>query len=363
MKILVTGAAGFIGSNLSLQLAKRGDTIIGIDNINTYYDPRLKFGRLAECGIHPSVECKKINVIPEAGSDGKIVTYPDVPFGTRIQSEKYSNLMFIRMDITDRNSLPELFEEFRPDKVVNLAAQAGVRYSIKNPNAYIESNIVGFMNILECCRHYDVKHLVYASSSSVYGLNDKVPFSENDVVESPVSIYAATKKANELMSHSYSKLYNIPTTGLRYFTVYGPWGRPDMAPMLFVNAIMRGKEINVFNNGDLVRDFTYIDDIVNGTILVLDDIPEVEKCANNVPAKVFNIGCSHPVNLMDFIGEIEKNLGMQAKKKFLPMQAGDVYQTNADTTKLENEIGYKPKVGLNIGVKKFVDWFNQMYVI
>lgn len=361
MKILVTGAAGFIGSNLSLQLAKRGDTVIGIDNINTYYDPRLKLGRLAECGINPSLECRIVKVVPETGSDGSFVTYPEIPFGTRIKSEKFYNLMFIRMDITDRFSLSELFDEFKPDKVVNLAAQAGVRYSIKNPYAYIESNIVGFMNILECCRHYNVKHLVYASSSSVYGLNDKVPFNENDIVVSPVSIYAATKKANELMSHAYSKLYNIPTTGLRYFTVYGPWGRPDMAPMLFVNAIMQGKEIDVFNNGNLVRDFTYIDDIVNGTIQVLDDNPAVGKSANKVPARVFNIGCSHPVNLMDFIHEIEKNLGMEAKKKFLPMQQGDVYQTNADTTKLENEIGYKPKVELSIGVKKFIDWFNLKY--
>ncbi|MBQ8530949.1 MAG: GDP-mannose 4,6-dehydratase [Parabacteroides sp.] len=357
MKVLVTGASGFIGSKLISLLAKRGDEVIGIDNINSYYDPRLKLGRLAECGIEPSEECRKVDVVPETGNDGSAVSYPDIPMGTRIRSRKYSNLLFIRMDIADLKTLSELFNEFKPEGVVNLAAQAGVRYSITNPFAYIDSNIVGFMNILECCRLHSVKHLVYASSSSVYGLNEKVPFSESDEVVSPVSIYAATKKSNELMAHSYSKLYGFPTTGLRYFTVYGPWGRPDMAPMLFASAISQGKAINVFNNGDLIRDFTYVDDIVNGTIQVLDTVPQVADCPNGVPAKVYNIGCSHPVKLMDFINEIEKNLGVEAKKNYLPMQQGDVYQTNADTTKLEEEVGYCPKVHLAEGITKFIEWY------
>lgn len=358
-KVLVTGIAGFIGSKTALLLAQRGDIVIGVDNINSYYDPRLKLGRLAECGIYPSPDCGMVSVVPETSSDGSIVSYPDIPWGTRIRSRIYPNLLFVRMDISDRKLLPELFQEFSPDYVVNLAAQAGVRYSIKNPFAYIDSNIVGFMNILECCRYNNVCHLVYASSSSVYGMNDKVPFSEDDEVITPVSMYAATKKSNELMAHSYSKLYNIPTTGLRYFTVYGPWGRPDMAPILFADAISRGDTINVFNNGDLIRDFTYIDDIVQGTIQVLDKIPVAKDCPHEVPAKVYNIGCSHPVKLMDFIYELEKNLGVEVKKNYLPMQQGDVYQTNAATSKLEKEIGYCPRIQLPCGIKKFVEWYKK----
>lgn len=361
MKIIVTGAAGFIASKVASVLANRGDEVIGIDNINTYYDPNLKLGRLAECGIMPPPESKKTTCIPETGNDGTPIEYTDIPFGKEIQSILLPNLKFVRMDIADREALPALFTRFKPDAVVALAAQAGVRYSIKNPFAYIESNIVGFMNILECCRHNNVAHLVYASSSSVYGLNEKVPFSENDEVISPVSMYAATKKSNELMAHSYSKLYGLPTTGLRYFTVYGPWGRPDMAPMLFANAISQGKPINVFNNGDLIRDFTYIDDIVEGTIQTLDKTPIAQQCKNNVPAKVYNIGCSHPVRLMDFISEMEKNLGVEAKKNFLPMQQGDVYQTNADTTKLETEVGYCPRVLLPEGIRNFIEWFKNYY--
>lgn len=359
MKVLVTGAAGFIASKVVFLLAKRGDEVIGIDNINTYYDPRLKLGRLAECGIFPPQECNTTTCIPETGGDGKEVEYNDIPFGMPLKSSTLPNLTFIRMDIADRDSLPRLFAEFKPDTVVALAAQAGVRYSITNPFAYIDSNIYGFMNILECCRHNSIKHLVYASSSSVYGLNEKVPFSEDDEVISPVSMYAATKKSNELMAHSYSKLYGLPTTGLRYFTVYGPWGRPDMAPMLFANAISQGKPINVFNNGDLIRDFTYIDDIAEGTIRTLDKTPNPAECSNQVPAKVYNIGCSHPVRLMDFISEIEKNLGVEATKNFLPMQQGDVYQTNADTTKLETEVGYSPRILLPEGIRNFIAWFKE----
>lgn len=318
MKILVTGAAGFIGSKLACLLAQRGDVVVGIDNINDYYDIRLKQGRLDEFG---------------------------------------RGFRFVRMDLTDREGLNHLFADEHFDKVVNLAAQAGVRYSITNPYAYLDSNLVGFLNILECCRHHGVQYLVYASSSSVYGLNRKVPFSEDDKVDTPVSLYAATKKANEGMAHAYSKLYGLPTTGLRFFTVYGPWGRPDMAPMLFARAISRGEPIKVFNHGNLSRDFTYIDDIVNGTIGVIDRVPVAAQCPNDVPAKVYNIGCSNPVRLMDFIQEIEQALGIEAKKEFLPMQAGDVYQTYADTTKLEAEVGYKPSITFHEGITRFIAWY------
>ncbi|WP_315352160.1 NAD-dependent epimerase/dehydratase family protein [Phocaeicola abscessus] len=357
MKVLVTGAAGFIGSKLMELLAKRGDTVTGIDNINTYYNPNLKYARLAETGIELPPDCPLNKAVPETGNDGTEVTFPEMPFGMKIPSTKIPRLRFIRMDIVDTKALLELFKDERFDVVVNLAAQAGVRYSLRNPFAYIESNVMGFMNILECCRHYPVKHLVYASSSSVYGLNSKTPFSEDDEVSSPVSIYAATKKSNELMAHAYAKLYSLPSTGLRFFTVYGPWGRPDMAPMLFAEAISKGKPIDIFNHGDLIRDFTYIDDIANGTIQAIDHIPDAEKCPNQVPTKVYNIGCSHPVKLMDFINEIETALGKTAVKRFLPMQQGDVYQTNADTTKLEKEVGYQPQVKLHEGIMKFVEWY------
>jgi UDP-glucuronate 4-epimerase len=240
---------------------------------------------------------------------------------------------------------------------VNLAAQAGVRYSITNPYAYLQSNIVGFLNILEACRHFDVKHLIYASSSSVYGMNTKVPYHEDDIVTTPVSLYAASKKSNELMAHAYSKLYGFSTTGLRFFTVYGPWGRPDMSPMLFARAISKGEPIKVFNHGDMIRDFTYIDDIVEGTIHVIDRTPIAEDCSNGVPYKVYNIGCSHPVKLMDFITEIENAYGKIAQKVFMPMQPGDVYQTNADTSKLEVECGYKPHWSLHDGIAKFMEWY------
>ena len=334
MKILVTGAAGFIGSRLMYMLAGRGDSVVGIDNINDYYDVRLKYGRLAENGFPnreaiEKGECQKSEILPDC--------------------------RFIRMDIADKEPLDQLFSQEHFDKVVNLAAQAGVRYSITNPYAYLQSNLVGFLNILEACRHNEVKHLLYASSSSVYGLNAKVPYSEDDKVDNPVSLYAATKKSNELMAHSYCKLYGISMTGLRFFTVYGPWGRPDMAPMLFARAISRGEEIKVFNNGDMIRDFTYIDDIVEGTIAALDHEPTPNE--NGLRYRVYHIGCSNPVKLMDFISEIEGAMGTEAKKIFMPMQPGDVYQTNADTTHLEQECGYKPHVRLHEGIGQFAAWY------
>lgn len=336
MKILVTGAAGFIGSKLMFELAKRGDDVTGLDSINDYYDTRLKYGRLKACGFDPE----------SVKEDGKMV-----------RNNMYDNCKFIRLSLSDKQALDQLFEAERFEKVMNLAAQAGVRYSITNPYAYLESNLVGFLNVLEACRNYGVKHLVYASSSSVYGLNDEVPYKETANVDSPVSLYAATKKSNELMAHAYSKLYGLATSGLRYFTVYGPWGRPDMSPTLFASAISEGRAINVFNNGDMIRDFTFIDDIVEGTMRVIDHTPDATKCDHSVPYRVYNIGCSQPVKLIDFISEIESALGKEAKKVFLPMQQGDVYQTNADTTRLETELGYHPQTSLHDGIRQFIDWY------
>lgn len=333
MKILVTGAAGFIGSRLMFQLASRGDEVVGIDSINDYYDVRLKYGRLSECGFKE----------PYKEGESK-------------ESTLLGGCRFIKMSIDDKPSVDKLFKEEAFDKVVNLAAQAGVRYSITNPYAYLQSNLVGFLNILEACRHNGVRHLVYASSSSVYGLNTKVPYSEADKTDAPVSLYAATKKSNELMAHAYCNLYGISMTGLRFFTVYGPWGRPDMAPMLFAKAISTGETIKVFNGGDMIRDFTYIDDIVEGTIGAIDHEPAPD--ANGLRCRVYNIGCTNPVKLMDFISEIEGAFGVEAKKEFLPMQPGDVYQTNADTSLLEKEIGYKPHTTLHDGIGRFVEWYN-----
>ena len=337
MKILVTGAAGFIGSKIAGLLAERGDEVVGIDNINDYYDIRLKLGRLQELGIGDGVT--------------------DIAEGQTYASATYPTLRFCRMALEDKDAIDNLFATEQFDKVVNLAAQAGVRYSITNPYAYLTSNLTGFLNILEACRNNPVKHLLFASSSSVYGLNTKAPFSEDDKVDAPVSLYAASKKANELMAHSYCKLYGIPATGLRYFTVYGPWGRPDMAPMLFARAISAGEPIKVFNHGDMIRDFTYIDDIAFGSIQCLDQPPVAENCANGVPFRVYNIGCSHPVKLIDFITEIETALGRKAEKVMMPMQPGDVYMTNADTTRLETEIGYKPHVTLHEGITRFIEWY------
>jgi UDP-glucuronate 4-epimerase len=330
MKILVTGSAGFIGYHVTKKLLERGHQVVGLDNINDYYDVRLKYGRLAETGIIEH----------------------DIDYGKLTKSIKYPFYGFIKLNLEDRENIQKLFVEEKFDVVCNLASQAGVRYSIENPYTYIDSNIVGFLNILECCRHNKIKHLIYASSSSVYGLNTKIPFSEDDMVDNPISLYAATKKANELMAHSYSHLFQFPTTGLRFFTVYGPWGRPDMAPMLFAKAISEGEPIQVFNYGDLSRDFTFIDDIVEGVIRIIENNPQDE-----AKYKIYNIGCSKPIKLLDFIETMEKALDKKAIKIMMPMQQGDVFQTYADSTKLKDEFGYKPKVLLTEGINKFVEWF------
>ena len=331
MKVLVTGAAGFIGYHLVQRLVERGDEVIGLDSLNDYYDRRMKFGRLAVAGV------------PEAEIEPRKM----------VQSERYEGYRFVQMALEECEAMERLFAEEQFEVVVNLAAQAGVRYSIENPHAYAQSNVVGFLNVLECCRHNKVRHLVYASSSSVYGRNAKVPFSEDDRVDSPVSLYAATKRANELMAHTYSSLYAIPTTGLRFFTVYGPWGRPDMAPMLFADAIAEGRPIKVFNGGDLARDFTYIDDITEGVVRVVAGEPPTDE----VPCKIYNIGCSTPVQLMDFISTMERAFGREAEKIMLPMQAGDVYQTYADTSRLERDYGYRPSTSLSEGIERFVEWY------
>lgn len=336
LKILVTGAAGFIGSHVMLELAKAGCDVTGIDTINSYYSEKLKYARLNQCGI----------ATDEASWEGNIC-----------QSKRFDHCRFIRMSISDAEAMNRLFNRWQFDKVINLAAQPGVRYSLENPQAYLHSNIDGFLNVLEGCRHHGVKHLIFASSSSVYGLCDKVPFKEDFKVDTPVSLYAASKKSDELMAFAYSKLYGFTTTGLRYFTVYGPWGRPDMAPMLFAKAISQGQPIKVFNNGDMIRDFTYIDDIVKGTLQVVFNDHIANFCELGVPHRVYNIGCSRPVKLMDFINELETALGKKAVKNFLPMQPGDVYETYADTSRLEQEIGYKPQVTLHEGIKRFAQWY------
>ena len=332
VKVLVTGAAGFIGFHVSQALLTRGDTVIGLDNLNDYYDISLKEARLDEIKSHTNAD----------------------------------HFTFIKQDIADAQALLDLVATHKPQRVVHLAAQAGVRYSIQNPAAYVQSNLVGFANILEACRHHNVEHLVYASSSSVYGGNSKLPFSEQDNVDHPVSLYAATKKANELMAHTYSHLYQLPTTGLRFFTVYGPWGRPDMSPFLFAGAILSGKPIQVFNHGDMMRDFTYIDDIVEGVIRVLDKSAEPENpntsgIAARAPYRIFNIGNSQPEKLMDFICALETALYKEAVKEFLPMQPGDVKATFADTSALESWIGFKPSALLQEGVNKFVKWYLSFY--
>ena len=326
MKVLVTGAAGFIGFHLTMALLERGDEVIGVDNLNDYYDPQLKQDRLDVIAAH--------------------------------SRSQYFTLL--KEDISDRHAMSNLFRENSFDVVVNLAAQAGVRYSLDNPHAYVDSNLVGFVNILEGCRDTSVKHLVYASSSSVYGMNTKQPFSTNDRVDHPVSLYAATKKSNELMAHTYSHLFNIPTTGLRFFTVYGPFGRPDMAYYKFTKAILNDEPIDVYNNGDMSRDFTYIDDIIEGVIRVMDRVPTSEShsiTGTNAPYKLYNIGNNNPVTLRSFIEAIENNCGQKAVKNYLPMQPGDVPVTFADIDDLVRDAGFKPTTPVTEGLGKFLDWY------
>ncbi len=338
MKILITGGAGFIGSYVAQMLAVRGNAVVVVDNINDYYDVCLKYARLRELlGVGVGDE--------------------EMEFGKEQNSSIFPNLVFIRLSIDDKESLDALFVKYGFDVVVNLAAQAGVRYSITHPYVYMQSNLVGFLNILEACRFSHVPKLVYASSSSVYGMNEKVPYSEDDKVDTPVSLYAASKKSNELMAHSYSKLYGIQCIGLRFFTVYGPWGRPDMSPMIFAHAILDGEPIKVFNYGDMLRDFTYIDDIVEGTVRVVEHDLYAENCPNGVAYRIYNIGSGHPIRLMDFIAGLEKVFGKSARKEFLPMQPGDVYQTYADTTLLETEMGYHPRWSLHEGITEFANWY------
>ena len=333
MKILVTGAAGFIGSRLSERLLARGDHVIGLDNLNDYYEVSLKEARLAKLTPHP-------------------------------------NFDFHKLDIVDRAGVDKLFADTKPQRVMHLAAQAGVRYSITNPRAYIEANVVGYMNILEACRHLSVEHLVYASTSSVYGANTNMPFSVHDNVDHPVSLYAATKKANELMAHTYSHLYRLPTTGLRFFTVYGPWGRPDMSLFLFTRKILAGEPIDVFNYGNHRRDFTYVDDIVEGVMRCIDKVAtpssawtgdEPDPGTSAAPYRLYNIGNNSPVELMDFISILEKCLGIEAKKNLLPLQLGDVPDTYADVTALVDDIGYKPNTPLEVGIGNFVKWYKEYY--
>jgi len=349
MKILVTGTAGFIGYHLIKRLLERGDEVVGLDNINDYYDLRVKYGRLEKTGIENA---------------------ENIDYGKLVQSKKYDNYKFIKLNLEDRDAITKLFENEKFDKVCNLAAQAGVRYSLTNPYAYIDSNIVGFVNLLEACRHNGVKHLAYASSSSVYGLNETMPFSVHDNVDHPISLYAASKKSNELMAHTYSHLYNLPTTGLRFFTVYGPWGRPDMALFLFTKAILEGKPIDVFNYGEMKRDFTYVDDIVEGVIRVIDNPPignpewsgkNPDPGSSKGPYKIYNIGNNNPVKLMDFIEAIENALGKKAEKNMLPIQPGDVPATYADVTDLIEDLGYKPATSIEEGIGKFVEWYLEFF--
>ena len=333
MKILVTGAAGFIGFHLSRRLLRDGHTVVGLDNLNSYYDVQLKKARLN-------------------------------------QLQPFSKFVFIRSNLADKKSMENLFSEHRFDRVVNLAAQAGVRYSLENPHAYIESNLIGFTNILEGCRHSRVPHLVFASSSSVYGLNTKMPFSVQQNVDHPISLYAATKKSNELMAHTYSYLYDLPATGLRFFTVYGPWGRPDMALFLFTKRILAGKRIQVFNHGEMKRDFTYIDDVTEGVIRVMDKIPSPnpewtgqvpDPSTSPGPYRIYNIGNNSPVSLMDFIGAIEQALGKNAVKEYLPLQPGDVPETYADVDDLNQTTDFRPGTSIEEGIKEFVDWYFDYY--
>lgn len=345
-KILITGTAGFIGFHLVNKLLAEGHTVTGLDNINDYYDVKLKYDRLAETGIHKE----------------------EIGYNKLTQSSKYSGYSFTKLDLEDSEALSALFRSSGFDYVVNLAAQAGVRYSIENPAVYINSNIAGFANILEACRHNKVKHLVYASSSSVYGLNEKMPFSADDNVDHPISLYAASKKSNELMAHTYSHLFDLPTTGLRFFTVYGPWGRPDMALYIFTKAITEGRKIQINNNGDMKRDFTYVSDIVNSLSRLIPAVPagnpewtgkEPQPSSSPARYRIYNIGNNAPVHLMDFVHAIEKELGMEASKEFLPMQPGDVPATWADVSSLNETINYKPSTSVREGIRNFVKWYKE----
>jgi len=349
-KILVTGTAGFIGFHLVLKLLDQGDEVIGLDNINDYYDVCIKYSRLRVCNIQKD----------------------DINYNKIIQSKMHKNYRFIKLNLEDKEKILKLFKEEQFEYVVNLAAQAGVRYSLVNPHAYIDSNIVGFMNILEGCRQNEVKHLIFASSSSVYGANTKMPFSVHHNVDHPVSLYAATKKANELMAHTYASLYKIPSTGLRFFTVYGPWGRPDMALFLFTKAILEGKPIDIFNYGKMQRDFTYIEDIIEGILRIMNKIPEPNPSWNGnnpqpstsyAPYKLYNIGNNNPVDLMRFIGILEEYLGKRAKKNLMPLQKGDIPSTYAHIEDLINDVGFKPSTPIEIGIKRFVDWYKEYYRI
>ncbi|WP_294558380.1 NAD-dependent epimerase/dehydratase family protein [uncultured Mailhella sp.] len=330
MRILITGAAGFIGFFLARRLLEQGHDIVGLDELNDYYAPQLKKARLAELGVRG-----------------------ETPDGVEVPSEEHKGFRFVKMHLEDQNGLEALFEAHGFDMVVNLAGQAGVRYSLENPRAYVQSNVLGFVNLLECCRRHPVRHLLYASSSSVYGGNEKTPFHEDDPVNTPVSLYAATKRCDELIAHVYAHLYRIPSTGLRFFTVYGPWGRPDMAPSLFARSILAGKPINVFNNGNLSRDFTYIDDIIEAVLRLMDHAPEGDE-----PTDIYNVGCGHPMQLMDFIRTLEHALGKKATLHMLPMQQGDVYQTFADTTKLRMLTGFAPSTPLEEGIRRFATWYD-----
>lgn len=334
MKILVTGTAGFIGYHVAKALLERGDEVVGIDNLGAYYDIQLKYGRLADTGIAPA----------------------EFPENRLVQSTRYPRYRFSKTDLTDREALDALFRTESFDTVCNLAAQTGVRYSVENPYVYVQSNVVGFLNILEASRQYGVKHLVFASSSSIYGLNEKVPYAESDPADRPASLYAATKKSDELMAHAYSKLNGMSVVGLRFFTVYGPWGRPDMAPFLFMDAIVNDRPIQVFNNGDMLRDFTYVDDIVQGVLYVLDT-----PLQDPVPYKIYNIGNSAPVSLGDFIETIERCVGKVAGKQYRGMQPGDVHCTYADTTRLEQDFHYKPSTPLSEGIARFYRWYMERY--
>lgn len=348
MKILVTGSAGFIGYHLVKALISRGDKVVGLDNINNYYDVNLKLDRLADSGI-------QVDSIGE---------------NLKSRSIRYNDYCFLKVDLSNKTALNDVFEEEKFDAVCHLAAQAGVRYSLINPTAYIDSNITGFLNILECCRNFKIKHLVYASSSSVYGLNQNLPFSIHDNVDHPVSLYAATKKSNELMAHAYSHLFNIPTTGLRFFTVYGPWGRPDMALYSFTKSILDGKPIEIFNEGKMKRDFTYIEDIISGIVKIISVPAKVnpdwnalspDPASSKNPFRIYNIGRGSSVALMDFVQEIEYNLNLVALKTFMPMQDGDVVETWADVTEISTEFDFNPKVSIKEGIKNFIDWYKDYY--